>query len=241
MLTEAPLTASRYFPPPPGESPDDLSGRRHRQVIGYLGLALPILLVLVVRLRPNPATDEWVGDSISGYYWTGAVSLFVGLLSALSLFLLTYRGYANEYHAYDRGAAIIAGIAAALIVLFPTTPPRGMTPLPWWADWINTTHMVAGITLFSMFAVFSLWLFRKTGAGGEPPADKKRRNAIYLLCGIGILASMTWAIVARRTHQPIFWPESLAIGFFAWSWLVKGQALESISSTLRSAKESDTK
>jgi hypothetical protein len=237
MLTQAPPTASHSGAPPPGERPDDLSGRRHRQVIGYLGLALPILLVLMVRLRPNPVSDKWVGDSISAYYWTGAVSLFVGILAALSLFLLTYRGYANAYHKYDRGAAIIAGIAAVLIILFPTTPPSGITPLLWWADWINTTHFVASIALFSMFAVFSLWLFRMTAAGGEPPADKKRRNAIYLLCGIGILGSMTWAAVARNTGRSTFWPESLALGFFAWSWLVKGEAMDSISSTLRAAKD----
>jgi hypothetical protein len=236
MLTQAPPTASQYSPPSPGERPDDLSGRRHRQVIGYLGLALPILLVLMVRLRPNPASDRWVGDSISAYYWTGAVSLFVGLLAALSLFLLTYRGYANEFHKYDRGAAIVAGIAAALIIFFPTTPPRGITPLPWWRDWINTTHLIASIILFSMFAVFSLWLFRMTASRGEPPADKKRHNAIYMLCGIGILASMVWAAVLRNTGRPTFWAESFAIGFFAWSWLVKGEALHSITSTLRAAK-----
>jgi hypothetical protein len=241
MLTRAPATASRYSPPPPAERPDDLSGRRHRQVIGYLGLALPILLVLMVQLRPNPETDEWVGSSISAYYWTGAVSLFVGLLAALSLFLLTYRGYANEYHVYDRGAAIIAGIAAALIALFPTTPPHGITRLPWWADWINKTHLVAAITLFSMFAVFSLWLFRKTAGSAEPPADKKRRNAIYLLCGIGILASMAWAVVAQNTNRPIFWPESFALIFFAWSWLVKGEALDSITQTLRAVKNKAAK
>jgi hypothetical protein len=239
MLTQAPPTASKYSPPS-DERSDDLSGRRHRQVIGYLGLALPILLVLMVRLRPNPDTDKWAGDSISAYYWTGAVSLFVGLLAALSLFLLTYRGYANEYHKYDRGAAIIAGIAAALIALFPTTPPVGITSLPWWADWISKVHLFAAITLFSMFAVFSLWLFRKTASSEEPAADKKRRNAIYLLCGIGILGSMAWAVVAKKTDRPIFWPESFALVFFAWSWLVKGEALDSISSTLRAAKKKVT-
>jgi hypothetical protein len=159
-------------------------------VIGYLGLALPILLVQVQRLRPNAPSDQWTGDSISAYYWTGAVSLFVGLLAALSLFLLTYRGYANESYKYDRGAAIIAGIAAAVVALFPTSPPRGLAPLPWWGDWIEKTHMLAAVILFSMFAVFSLWLFRKTAPGEQPPADKTRRNAIYLLCGFGIIGSM---------------------------------------------------
>jgi hypothetical protein len=232
MLTQAPPALSAYSSAPPEQRADDLSGHAHRQVIGYLGLALPILLVQAVRIRPNPASDHWAGTSISAYYWTGAVSLFVGLLAALSLFLLTYRGYANASQKYDRAAAITAGISAAVVALFPTTPPNGIAVLPWWHDWIATTHAVAAVILFSTFAVFSLWLFRKSAPDDEPEPDKKRRNAIYLVCGIGILASMTWAVVARSLGQSIFWPESLALGFFAWSWLVKGRALHSIKSTV---------
>ena len=240
MLTQPPPAASKNLPPNRGERSDDISGHTHRQAIGYLGLALPILLVQLVRLRPNAPADQWSGDSISAYYWTGVVSLFVGLLAALSIFLLTYRGYANESQKYDRGAAVIAGVAAALVALFPTMPPEGVA-LPWWRNWISMTHAVAAITLFSMFAVFSLWLFRKSAPGEQPSADKKRRNAIYLLCGIGILVSMAWAVVARQSDRSIFWPESFALGFFAWSWLVKGQALDSISSTLGAAKDKVSK
>jgi hypothetical protein len=241
MLTEAPPAASRYTRPEPGQRSDDISGRTHRQVIGYLGLALPILLVQMERLRPNAPSDLWTGDSISAYYWTGAVSLFVGLLAALSLFLLTYRGYANEYYKYDRGASIIAGVAAALVALFPTSPPSGIAPLPWWRDWISTTHMLAAITLFSTFAVFSLWLFRKTAPGEQPAADKKRRNAIYLLCGIAIVASMIWSVVWGQLGRSVFWPESSALVFFALSWLVKGQAVHSIKSTVGATKDKVTR
>lgn len=242
MLTQPPSTAAPPAPQEPNDRPDDLSGHAHRQVIGYLGLALPLLLVQAVRVRPNPPSDQWYGGSISAYYWTGAVSLFVGLLAALSLFLLTYRGYANETHKYDRGAAIIAGIAAALVAIFPTsppagiiTPPPGVAPLPWWHGWIGVTHEIAAIVLFSMFAIFSLWLFRQSASGEQPSADKKRRNAIYLLCGIGILASMAWAVVAGLSGRSIFWPESLALIFFAWSWLTKGRALHSVKATLGAA------
>ena len=45
-------------------------------------------------------------------------------------------------------------------------------------------------------AVFSLVLFRKTAAGEARSADKKQRDTIYLVCGIGILASMAWSVVA---------------------------------------------
>jgi len=238
VVTQAPSAASQPYSPPTlgDQSDDDNSGRRHRRVIGYLGLALPVLLVLLVRVRPNARSDHWSGDSISAYYWTGAVSLFVGLLASLSIFLLTYRGYDNASYKYDRAAATIAGFAAAVVAIFPTAPPRGIARLPWWGNWISTTHTVAAIILFSMFAVFCFWLFRKTG-DFPTPADKKQRNAIYLVCGSGIVASMVWAIVARMSGHPIFWPESLAIGFFSWSWLVKGQAVSSIKSKLDAAKQ----
>jgi hypothetical protein len=235
VLTQPPAAAAPYVAPEPGQRADDLSGHTHRQVIGYLGLALPILLVQAERWRPNAPSDLWRGDSISAYYWTGAVSLFIGLLAALSLFLLTYRGYANESYKYDRGAAIVAGVAAALVALFPTTPPAGIAPLPWFHDWIGIIHAVSAIILFSMFAVFSLWLFRKGGPQGGKEADKQRRDAIYLVCGVGILASMAWAVMAGQSHRSIFWPESLALVFFAWSWLTKGRALHSVKATLGSA------
>jgi hypothetical protein len=90
--------------------------------------------------------------------------------------------------------------------------------------------------LFSMFAVFSLWLFRKGGPDGEKEADKRKRDSIYLVCGIGIVASMAWALVAGQSHRSVFWPESLALVFFAWSWLTKGRALHSVKATLGAAK-----
>ncbi|HUQ18194.1 MAG TPA: DUF998 domain-containing protein [Gemmatimonadaceae bacterium] len=237
MLTEPPPTAPPPAPPPDQHESDDRSGHAHRQVIGYLGAALPLLLIIFVRFRPNAAADQWSGDSISAYYWTGAVSLFVGLLAALSLFLLTYRGYNNEDGIYDRAAAIIAGIAAAVIAIFPTSPPNGIRSLPWWHESISMTHRVAAIILFSMFAIFSLWLFRKTKPGEEPSEDKKRRNWIYLLCGIGIVASMVWTLLAGNANQSIFLPESLALGFFAFSWLVKGRALHTIKATIGAATD----
>ena len=237
MVTQIPRASSQNTPVEATDGPDDLSNHRDRQVIGYLGLAMPFLLVLVVRLRPNAAADQWSGTSISAYFWTGAVSLFVGILAALSVYLLTYQGYANESQRWDRLTAIIAGVSAAVVALFPTTPPLGISALPWWSPWIGKLHAVAAIALFSMFAVFSLWLFRKTIPGEPLTADKKQRNAIYLICGIVIVASMAWALVAGLSDQSIFWPESLALVSFAFSWLTKGRAVRSIKSTLGSAKD----
>jgi hypothetical protein len=93
------------------EEPDDVSGHFHRQLIGLQGVLLPFLVVLVARFRP---TTELPGthllNSISAYYFTGANAVFVGVLAALSVFLITYRGYANDAQSRDRCAAIFAGI-----------------------------------------------------------------------------------------------------------------------------------
>ena len=238
MLTQAPPTAHAAYTPN-WDRPDDNSGHTHRQVIGYLGALLPVLLPLAERFRPGQAQLGWTPDSISAYYWSGAIPLFTGVLAVLSVFLLTYRGYNNEDGKWDRRAAIVAGIAAALVALFPTEPSQAIKDLhPWWAEWVDVTHKTAAVTLFGMFALFSLWLFRK---GNADDAEKRRRNTIYMVCGIGILASMGWAAVNMLRKQPVFWPEAAALWFFAWSWLVKGRALRSIATTAKSAKAKLTK
>src|SRR5215471_6413943 len=76
--------------------PRDLSYQTHRRLIGVLGFLLPILLYLVAGLRPTAPLPRWtLLDSVSAYYYTGAVAILVGVLFALSLFLFSYPGYEN--------------------------------------------------------------------------------------------------------------------------------------------------
>ena len=171
-------------------------------------------------------------DSISAYYYSGAVVAFVGLLVALALFLVTYRGFDNKWGWVDRLAARVAGFAALLVAFFPTTAPAGYPELPWWTESSRHIHYASAIVLFSMFALFCLWLFRMSSTD-PPPPDKKRRNLIYVVCGILILIGMAWAAIAGQRKQPIFWPESLALTAFAVSWLVKGRAPRTIANAVR--------
>jgi len=86
-----------------------------------------------------------------------------------------------------------------------------------------------------MFAVFALWLFRITPDGGNAATAKRRRNWVYLTCGIAIVAAMAWAGIAGWTGSSIFLPESLALVAFSVSWLVKGYAHRTILGAMRSA------
>jgi len=174
-------------------SHDDLSNARHRQLIGYTGLALPWLLILIVLWRDGWLV--WRGlDSVSAYYYTGANALFVGLLFALGLFLASYEGYDNRLQKWDRRFARIAAVAAVSVAFFPTAAPQveGITPLAWWGPWICCIHIVSAVVLFAVFAVFCLWLFRATEkstakperareAMPDPNPGKKWRNHFYAL------------------------------------------------------------
>jgi amino acid transporter len=95
-------------------------------------------------------------------------------------------------------------------------------------------HFVSAGVLFGIFALFCLWLFRKKAPGEVADRDKKNRNAVYLICGIVIIVCIVWAIYEGRAGRSIFWPESVAMIFFAISWLVKGYALKSIGAVARS-------
>jgi hypothetical protein len=199
----------------------------HRQLIGYVGLVLPFLLVFIVLSRDGVAIWQTL-DSISAYYYTGAVTAFAGMLIALALFLFTYRGYQNDkYNWADLLAAKIAAVASLLVAYYPTAAPDEELGLYWWTQWMGIVHHGAAIVLFAMFAVFSLWLFRLTG-GLAPSLDKKFRNNIYLICGLLIVGCMLWAGYNAWNGSPIFWPESVALIAFAISWLVKGYAVGSI-------------
>ena len=217
--------------------PDDMSDNAHRQLIGYIGLVLPMLLVAIAISRDG--LERWKSiESISAYYYTGGVAAFVGMLVALALFLFTYRGYKNKYNLADRIAAKTAAIAALIVAFFPTKAPEDVSPLSWWTATTGVVHHVAAVILFMMFAIFALWLFRLTADGEQPVADKRRRNAVYLVCGIVIVVCIGWAGVNARTDRPIFWPESIALVAFALSWLVKGYALNTVVDKARSVLRS---
>lgn len=219
-----------------GSRPYHLSQLAHRQVIGYLGLLLPSILLGLAAIRETPPLPRGgILDSVSDYYYSGAVAAFVGILFALAWFLFTYRGY--EGQRADRVAGFVGGLAALGVAFFPTGPPGGLPELPWWSGTTRVIHYVSATVLFLTFIVFSLWLFRKTDVpeGMELPPDKRWRNRVFLVCGLVMIAGVLWAASSLVTDRPIFWPEVIALLAFAVSWLVKGEAHESMASMLRGA------
>jgi uncharacterized membrane protein len=165
------------------ERPDDLSDHAHRQLIGYVGLVLPFALIVIALARDG--VERWKAlTSISAYYYTGGVAAFVGMLVSLSLFLFTYRGYKNEYHWADRAAASDRRDCGPWCrVLSDSRSCRRAGPVVVASNY-GILHHVFAVVLFTMFAVFALFLFRITPSGKQASTDKQWRNHAYLVCGL---------------------------------------------------------
>src|SRR5262245_5239416 len=224
-------------PRPVRDNDDDDASRSHRQLIGWIGLLMPLLLWAFAGVRPNDAASAWTPlDSISAYFYSSAAFVFVGLLAALSLYLFAYRGFKNNLQMWDKWVARTAASAALVVAGFPTFAPSDALRVPWWMDWFAIAHYASAALLFASFAVFSLFLFTRRDPNMPDAPDKAWRNGVYYFCGFAILASMAWTAMLGFNNRRIFWPESVALVAFATSWLVKGAVHKTIAEKARSLR-----
>jgi hypothetical protein len=199
-----------------------------RQMIGWIGLLMPI----GVRLGALIFEGIHTTDSISAYYYTGMRDVFVSTLVLGGALLTCYRTPA--WH--DNVVAIVAGVSAIGIGLFPMSPTFAAEILQKYPEMGEAKcYIIRGLLGFHFLFVgaffslsFYLVYFRFSAFTPQIPTRQKvMRNKIYTLCGaamfaafitIGILASMNKA-------SSIFWPEAVAVIAFAAAWLVKGQTI----------------
>ena len=118
-----------------------LSYQRLRLAVGYLGMALPAMLVgyslLAVSFQWPDVTTQTDGlpfeASISDYYYSQMGDIFVGTLCVLGVFLWFYDGHPNtdaqntsprwRDRLSDKFVARMAAIGAIGTALFPLRPP----------------------------------------------------------------------------------------------------------------------
>jgi hypothetical protein len=193
-----------------------------RRAIGVFGLALPVAVSLAAYLLDSTRLQS----TISAYYHTASRDLFVGLLAAIGVFLMFYRGYDRA----DAVASRLSGLAAIGVALFPTTAAGATTAA---AVRIGKVHLACALVFFCTLAYTSLFLFTRTHADqGRPPTRRKRqRNWIYRMCGGAMVAALIgigvhWGTAAHPDATSlVFVLESVAIFAFGFSWLVKGETL----------------
>lgn len=228
--------SSPQTPPIAPKRPDALIAYwQLRQLIGILGLSMPLVLTLGTKLLRGSGVLE---PSISHYYYSIMHIVFMAILCMLGSFLITYRG-TSRYQVFEKTVTTIAGLFALGVATFPTAFKgyqdagqsqliilrlHGLEDVPCWVD---VLHHVFAATLFSSFALFCLFFFQDSDTGVHDK-KKKRRNTLYIICGIMIIASMlaivTVTFVIKKWNFPnsTFVFETTALLPFGLSWLIKG-------------------
>lgn len=191
-----------------------LSYRNLRALIGYIGLTLPVTLVL------TGLADGHVESSLSAYYYTQVGSIFTGSLAAVGVFLIAYRIRA---WAWDGILTTLAGIAALGTALFhcaPQHPTANQTVLA-------HIHLASAGALFILLGAISLLIFPYA----DNPPDAPWRVACYRGLGALIWLALIAMPVLSAFAQPFYNDdrvflilEAVCVITFSVSFIIKGHA-----------------
>ena len=192
---------------------------RLRCTIGWLGMLLPwIVLVLAYTYGYG------FPDSISQtYYFESCITPFMIILGSAGLLLFSYKGYDKQ----DDIICTLAGIFGLGICIFPCLSPivldtNGIVgTFQITEDVSDILHSICAVAFFGLLAYNSLFLFTKSS--GVMTENKKKRNIIFRVCGIGMIASFLAMIpiIICDWWGGVWAVETIALAFFGISWLTK--------------------
>ena len=194
-----------------------------RAFIGWLGIALPWVVVLLLWQFPDSISET--------FYYQETVAPFMIILGAASVLLMYYDGYDKV----DDIINTIGSIFGLGICIFPCAvsgvPKAGTAMFTEWAKDLpvgtfmipmhisDIIHTICAIAFFLILAYNSLFQFTKTGSA-EMTKNKKIRNIIYRVCGAGMLSVFVLYFFPWFWHK-IWVIETVALTFFGISWLTK--------------------
>jgi hypothetical protein len=201
-----------------------------RVFVGALGVALPFLLVLGDRILFGG--DPFPRSSLSAYYYSGVRDLLVGTLSAIGVFLITYK---VADRGLDNTLSWLAGVAALTVAVFPTERPPGAPSTPLQdllgESLVEGIHFAAAGVFIVSLAVISFFFGVREGAreprkGRRSPAFWRR---YHWSCAAAIAAALTWMVVTKLAGGPgrsLLVGETVSAWAFGASWLMKGLELD---------------
>jgi hypothetical protein len=209
-----------------------------RILVGALGVALPFMLVLGHGLAFDG--EPFPRDSLSAYYYSGMRELFVGTLSAIGVFLITYK---VADRTLDNTLSAVAGVAAGAVALFPTEAPTHTVPLSPLQERlgegvVGTIHYGAAVVFIVSLAVISYFYGVREGA--RDPRQGKRSPVLWRRyhwsCAGGIAAALLWILVTELAGGPsksLLIGEAVSVWAFGASWFMKGFELDALRDTER--------
>jgi hypothetical protein len=210
-----------------GENPA-LSYRNMRAIIGYVGLTLPVVLLLA------GAVDGHIESSLSAYYYTKVGNVFTGALCVIGTFLLAYRLIA---WAIDNVATTLAGISALGVAFFHAAPQNATLSQLRLAD----VHLGCATALFILLGGISLFIFPRDII---VPDHQRWRANWYMTLGALIWLSvilmpvLNWLAASFYDDNHVFLIlETVCVMAFSVSFILKGHGQPSDPGFDRTAGE----
>jgi hypothetical protein len=191
---------------------------RLRKFVGWLGFSLAwIVLGLCILFNCVPGNHIFPNSISATYYYAPTITPFMIILGASSILLMCYCGYTWV----DDLINTITGMFGLGICLFPTYSSKyalvGTFQIPVDASYV--LHNICAIGFFALLSFNVLFLFTKSS--GEMTRNKKIRNIIYRVCGVGMLSAMACLAIFRGTWAITWWVEAIALAFFGIAFLTK--------------------
>lgn len=225
-----------------------------RQALGWMGMALPTLLIVLPVVLGLDTADY--RTSISAHYFAPNLgALFAGTLCAIGVFLIYYPGHPPQpkvwmvrplrnalgewlrKHLTDNRVTTLAGLGAIGTALVPTSldgrcKPAFGAPGPG-ALCFEHLHLVFAAVFLGGLAYMSLAQFTQSDQPpGERDREKRLSNLTYIACGLVMVACLLLIVLHYSPAGPLTFPahpvfllEAVAVWAFAFSWLVKGDAV----------------
>jgi len=209
--------------PDPAEQPGEAKYVRSYLVmrlgIGVLGVLLPLWLLLADWLAFDG--DPVPRGSLSVYYYSGMRDVFVVIMSATGVFLITHQ-VADK--SLDNTATFFAGLCACLIPLFPTGHPSyfhgGLTPLQdlWGEDTIKQVHFGASAVFLVLLALMSFLFGKREGRRARRKGMHRSPRFwkwFHWTCAIAMGLALIWIVATLSAGWP---PNSLLVGEWVSAW-----------------------
>lgn len=192
---------------------------RLRKACGWLGMLLPII-VLVLCLVFQCVPGHIFPDSISQtYFFEPTITPFMIILGSASILLMCYRGYEK----IDDIINTLTGISGLCICLFPCMATRDLYIGTFQLDRVTSgwIHNISAVVFFGLLAYNVIFLFTKSG--GEITKNKKIRNIIYRVCGIGMVVALLAIVLVSifSIYAGTWLVEAVALFFFGIAFLTK--------------------
>lgn len=180
--------------------------------------------------------------SISAYYWTldPERNIFVGVLCAVAVFLLLYKGYTwLEDRVLD-----LAGISAAGIALFPMDKAGDCTSSG------VSAHGVFAVLFFAAIFYICISMSAKSLEDVPDLHRKEKFHKAYLWCSGIMSGSVILAVLSRFLPKEygqalcessaMFWFEAVGVWAFSAFWYVKTRELDPSLSWVPLRKKRET-